>query len=90
MAVGLPGNSGVVSGMRNQSSVHVYVDVAAVLRAGIALYVNDRLPLRGCWLQLVGRLLFLYHGTRVLRVPWYTCTGGPVMTLAAWIRVDRL
>ena len=49
MAVGLPGDEGVVSGMRNQSSVHVYVNVAAVLRAGIPLYVNYRLLLHGGW-----------------------------------------
>eukprot|EP00750_Incisomonas_marina_P032055 INCI8795.1.p1 GENE.INCI8795.1~~INCI8795.1.p1 ORF type:complete len:371 (+),score=55.53 INCI8795.1:214-1326(+) len=38
MAIGLPGDSGVVSGMRNGANVYVFVDAAKMLAAGIPLY----------------------------------------------------
>jgi len=37
-AVGLPGDSGVISGMRKSCRVHIYVDALAILGAGIPLY----------------------------------------------------
>lgn len=38
LAEGLPGDSGVISGMRRSAQVHVWVDVARAVRAGIAFY----------------------------------------------------
>jgi len=43
MAIGLPGDKGVISGMRNSASVHIYLDGVSMLRDGIELYrsAND-------------------------------------------------
>ena len=41
LAVGLPGDSGVVSGMRKSAQVLVFVDVARAIRAGIPFYKSD-------------------------------------------------
>jgi len=38
LATGLPGASGVISGMRSSSEIHVFVDMAAAIGDGIVFY----------------------------------------------------
>ena len=40
-AVGLPGDSGVISGMRQSCRVAIYVDVKKAMRNGVKFYVSD-------------------------------------------------
>lgn len=41
MAMGLPGAEGVISGMRNRSEVHVYLDGPSMLRDGVRLFRSE-------------------------------------------------
>ncbi|KAK9462009.1 phosphotransferase KptA/Tpt1 [Lipomyces oligophaga] len=41
LASGLPGDDGVISGMRNKSQVYIYVDVARAMQDGIRFYKSD-------------------------------------------------
>ena len=40
MAVGLPGGTGVISGMRFRCAVHIYVDLPRALAAGIPFFIS--------------------------------------------------
>ena len=40
-AVGLPGTSGVISGMRGDVELLVYVDVAAAMVAGLQFFISS-------------------------------------------------
>eukprot|EP00736_Rhodelphis_marinus_P011301 Rmarinus@m.25818 len=41
LALGLPGEEGVISGMRKQSQVHIFVDVKKAMDAGIPFFRSD-------------------------------------------------
>ncbi|KAF8926577.1 hypothetical protein BGZ58_011067 [Dissophora ornata] len=38
MAVGLPGENGVISGMRNRCDLYIHIDTAKALKDGIKFY----------------------------------------------------
>ncbi len=41
LARGLPGEGGVISGMRSSASVHIWVDLAAAIAAGVPFFASD-------------------------------------------------